>query len=122
MKLHEIILVLGSNKHGDNIADAQNALSEVFDDIMFTDCMWTEPIDINSELFLNCAAKATTTCSKEEVREKLKVIERELGSTKERRQQSIIDIDIDLIRYDGTRMHEEDWEREYVKRLVENLQ
>lgn len=123
MNQHEIILILGSNhKHGDNITAAQKALSKVFDSIQFTDCMWTEPIDIDSELFLNCAAKAITNLSKEEVRDKMKIIERELGSTTERRQQNIIDIDIDLIQYDSTKLHEDDWEREYITRLVEIIQ
>jgi 2-amino-4-hydroxy-6-hydroxymethyldihydropteridine diphosphokinase len=119
MEQQEIILMIGSNHNqGENIANAQNALQALFGNIHFTECMWTEPIGIDSVLFLNCAARATTNMSVDETVRQLKAIEQEAGSTAELRKQGIIDMDIDLLLYGKEKLHEDDWDREYVKELV----
>lgn len=122
MEQHKIVLVLGSNNHrAENISHAQQVLLSLFRDVRFTDCLCTDPIGIDGPQFLNCAASATTTLDKESTISCLKDIEHQMGSTHERRRQGIIDIDIDLLQFDKEKLHKDDWQREYVQKLLEEL-
>ena len=123
MEQHDIIIILGSNnKQGDMISAAQTRLAQLLDDVHFSSCMWTVPVDTDStEQYLNCAAMGTTNLPQDELQIRLKDIEKELGSTSERRSEGLVDIDIDLLRYGTEKLHEKDWERDYVRELLDEL-
>lgn len=98
-------------------------LTKAFPDIVFTEDLTTpaygKPADALP--YANCLAKATTTLNEEELRKQLKAIEKELGDTHLLRSDDIVMMDIDLLEYNGTRHHHDDWQRPYVKTLIKRL-
>ena len=120
MKVTRIILALGSNNlQENNIAGAQEQLRMLLPDIVFTRYMWTTPIGIVSDRFLNCMAKATTTLSLTQLRKEIKTIEQSLGNKDH--STGIVNIDIDLLQYGNRKFKENDWEREYVRLLISEI-
>jgi 7,8-dihydro-6-hydroxymethylpterin-pyrophosphokinase len=51
--------------------------------------------------------------------EVLKEIEKRLGRT--HNEDGIVTVDLDLLEYDGERFYHRDWERNYVKDLINEL-
>ena len=122
---HQVILSLAANrcqKH--NLAKARLSLGKVLcHPIFFTDELWTEPINsTRRDPYLNQLAAATTTMTLDELTQRLKAMERQFGRTPEKRRLGIVPIDIDVLRYDGLRLHERDWQRSYVSKLLPQLQ
>ena len=66
-------------------------------------------------------ASGFTTLEADEVVGKLKNIERATGDTRELRQDGKVVLDLDLLKYDDTRFHQADWEREYVRELIAEM-
>ena len=52
---------------------------------------------------------------------RLKEMEKEMGRTPEEREQGIVRIDLDLLLFDQQRYHERDWERDYIRRLLDDF-
>ena len=101
--------------------EARKLLSALFPDIEFTRVMWTEPIGMEGEPFQNCLAHATTCLDVQEVERKLKEVEVLCGRTKEETLRNVIRMDVDLLRYDNYRCHEQDWDRPYVHQLMKEI-
>ena len=53
--------------------------------------------------------------------DKTKAIERLMHSSREERKDNIVRIDIDILSFDHKHYHEDDWSRDYVKRLIQDL-
>lgn len=121
MDKKKLIIALGTNVHKcDNMIWAKAHLFGLFgDDIIFTLLMDTEPIGMESEMFTNCLATAYTTLELEEIEQNLKYIEQKCHDTIEKRAKNIVEMDIDILEYDGRKFHAKDWERPYVKELME---
>lgn len=119
----EILLALGSNyEQKRNMRKAKMLLREAFgDSLRFTEDMWTEPIGIDSDRFLNCLGTAKTTLSQAELTDLLKLTERICGDTAELRRRNIIVMDIDLLRFGQTKLHAADWQRAYISRLIKSF-
>jgi 2-amino-4-hydroxy-6-hydroxymethyldihydropteridine diphosphokinase len=43
-----------------------------------------------------------------------------MGRTAQQREKGIVTIDLDLMEHDGVRYHLEDWQRPYIKMLLES--
>lgn len=117
----KLILALGSNyNHEKNITEAISLLKKMFDkdDIVFSRQLWTSPIDIKSDKFLNCILFTHTSCRLDEVEKNMKELERICGRTKEEKKENIIKIDIDILQYGDLKLHDKDWARGYVKELM----
>ena len=117
----KLILSLGSNyNHEKNITEAISLLKKMFDkdDIVFSRQLWTSPIDIKSDKFLNCILFTHTSCRLDEVEKNMKELERSCGRTKEDKKENIIKIDIDILQYGDLKLHDKDWARGYVKELM----
>ena len=113
MKAVQVILALGSNTNQErNIREAKQALSRLLPDIVFYEEMWTEPVGISSDRFLNCVAQAHTTTPLATLRRQIKKIELSLGNKDH--DTNTVNIDIDLLQYGSRRYKEEDWKRDYV--------
>jgi 2-amino-4-hydroxy-6-hydroxymethyldihydropteridine diphosphokinase len=119
----QLIIALGSNIHQEqNMRKAIDLLQEYFSGKMvFSRMMWTDPIGVESDKFLNCLAKVSTTMSLDAISRLLDNIEKSLHSTKEEHRQSIVKIDIDIIKYGRDRHHEKDWSRPYINTLYQEL-
>lgn len=92
------------------------------DDIRFTFIVQTDPIGIDSPKFTNCVGIAYTTLPLQEIKDIFKEIERECEDTEEKRKNNLIEMDIDILEYDGKRYHEKDWNRQYIIDMVEEAE
>lgn len=121
---HLIIACVGTNvNHQSNIAKAREILDSTFADCRFSRVMLTLPIgmDNTNVRFANMLVVFNSTLETEEVISKLKQIERQCGDTRLARSQGEVVMDIDLLRYDDERFHPSDWQRHYVKTLIEEM-
>jgi len=166
MKVHEVIISLGSNENQEaNLAKAREQLTQLMTEVHFTSAIWTEPIDrspftiehsplnidhstlnidhsrcnakdgqqtsaaanngqwsiVNgqSKKYLNQLCKGTTAFGEGLLCEVLKETEKRIGRIKN--EDGIVVIDLDLLEYDGKRHHLRDWNRDFVKNLLNEL-
>lgn len=123
MKPHSCLLCLGSNldRHT-HMEAARNALVSYFHPIKFGTEMDTEAIG-NGYLspFSNQLALFDTTLSTEEVRSILKQIEKENGRLPEDKEQGIVKLDIDLLKYDDSVLKPKDMEKDFVQAGLKEL-
>lgn len=121
-KKSTLIIALGSNKDAKkNMDKARGLLQHLFKGVVFTSCIWTDPINIESDKFLNCLAYAETTHQVKQLEMALKQIERRCGDGKSLRRTNIIKMDIDILQFDDVKYHEKDWTRPYIIKLLDEL-
>lgn len=119
-----IIIGLGSNLNQTiNIEQAQNYLESAFEDMTFSNPMWTDPIGMpNSAKFLNVVGVGYCRVGEEGVQHALKDIERRCGRIRPSGKLGVIPLDADLLFYDDHFCHEKDWERDYILKLVRQME
>jgi 2-amino-4-hydroxy-6-hydroxymethyldihydropteridine diphosphokinase len=121
-KVHKVMLCLASNSQQErNMEAARRLLSGVLADLHYTSEHWTDPVASHDPRvrYLNQLATGTTALEAEDLNLRLKEIERQLDRKHDK--SGVVTIDIDLLLYDDTRYHLRDWERDYVKNLLEEL-
>ena len=120
-KEHHIIIGLASNINQEaNLEAAREQLIQLLSEVHFTSAIWTEPIGaLRQEPYLNQLCRGTTALGMNLLNEVLKEIEKRLGRT--HNEDGIVTVDLDLLEYDGERYHLRDWERNYVKDLINKL-
>ncbi len=118
----KIIIALGSNfEQQKNVEEARRRLCALFPDIVFSRFLWTNPIGIKSDRFVNALAFAHTVLSQRLIEQELKEIERRCGRCAEEKAKGIIRLDLDLMQYGMEKLHQEDWKRGYVLELLEDM-
>lgn len=121
-EVHDILIAIGTNtRQKENLQKAKTMLCRKFGDARFSSALWTQPIDIKSEVFLNALASAKTSLSRDETTAALKEMEKACGNTRALRDEGIIVTDLDLMAYDNEKLHIADWERPYIKALAKEL-
>lgn len=120
-KEHHIIISLASNEHQEaNMEAARTQLVQLLSEVHFTSAIWTEPINtLRKEPYLNQLCKGTTALGEGLLCEVLKETEKRLG--RKRNEDGVVAIDLDLLQYDDRRHHLRDWDRNYVKGLINEL-
>ena len=120
-KEHHVIISLASNHNQEEaLAAAREQLTQLLTEVHFTSAIWTEPIGtIRKEPYLNQLCECTTALGCGLLGEVLKQLERRLGRT--HNEDGIVVLDLDLLEYDGERYHLPDWDRNYVKDLINEL-
>ena len=118
--LHQVLLSLASNcDQEQNLQEAQRRLLQAFKVCRFTEAIWTEPVNAKRhDPYMNQLLRCATSMTIKELETFLKQQEAEMGRTQEDRAQGIVRIDLDLLQFDDTRYHLRDWERDYVKKLI----
>ena len=107
----KIIISLGSNTFPEqHIEQAICLLRQAFGELMVTRQLWTEPIGMES-----------SARSMQQVQEELKRIEVLCGRKPEDKAKGTVVVDADLLLYNDTRCHLNDWQRDYVKILMAEL-
>ena len=121
MKEHEVIISLASNENQEaNLDKAREQLTQLLTEVHFTSAIWTEPLNTSrKEPYLNQLCKGTTAFGEGLLCEVLKETEKRIGRIKN--EDGIVVIDLDLLEYDGQRHHLRDWSRDYVMKLIEEL-
>ncbi len=124
ISMSTILLTIGSNTFAKtNIDKAKRMLTFVFPDIIFSEPILTEPEEEKySYLFRNILAVVDTEMRPEEVIDKIKQTERAVGRTPRDKYLGKVVIDIDLIKYGDNILRPQDYEREYVQRLLETIE
>ena len=120
-KEHQIIISLASNENQEaRMAAAREQLVQLLTEAHFTSAIWTEPVNCSrKEPYLNQLCRGTTALGEGLLCEVLKETEKRLGRTKN--EDGIVAIDLDLLQYDERKHHLRDWERNYVKDLLNEL-
>lgn len=121
--MHDILIALGTNVIADRIRFVEVHLEQCFEDVRFTNIIPTEPIGerFKGKQFYNAVMAGKTNMAKSEVEEQLKLIEQLAGNTQDKRNMGVVEADIDLLMYDDVKLHEKDWQRSYIKELVERI-
>lgn len=121
--MHNILIALGTNVIADRIRFVETCLEQSFEDVRFTQTIPTEPIGerFKGKQFYNAVMAGKTFMARNEVVEQLKRIEQLAGNTQDKRNIGVVEADIDLLMYDDEKLHEKDWQRPYIKELVEEL-
>ena len=120
-KQHYIIISLASNEGQEaHLEAARVQLSQLLTEAKFTSEIWTEPVNSSrKEPYLNQLCEGITGYSMNLLNELLKETEKRLGRT--HNEDGIVVIDLDLLQYDDQQYHLRDWERNYVKNLLNEL-
>lgn len=114
---HTVLLSLGSDTEREkNIALAFKLLkTEVVENAEISKILTTKDIRGTGTLFSNALVSGDTMLSLPLLREGAKAIERTLLRGEK------ITIDIDILMYDGEKHKQKDWERPYIKPLLDDL-
>ena len=121
--MHNILIALGTNVIADRIRFVETCLEQSFEEVRFTQTIPTEPIGerFKGKQFFNAVMAGKTFMARNEVVEQLKRIEQLAGNTQDKRNIGVVEADIDLLMYDDVKLHEKDWQRSYIKELVERI-
>ena len=121
--MHNILIAIGTNVIADRIRFVETCLEQSFEEVRFTQTIPTEPIGerFKGKQFYNAVMAGKTNLAMSEVEEQLKRIEQLAGNTLDKRNMGVVEADIDLLMYDDVKLHEKDWQRSYIKELVERI-
>lgn len=123
MDSKRVILALGTNVNQErNMKQVRRLLVDTWPDMKFTTPKWTQPIGMASDLFYNCLAYTEVEESLEELTEKVKNMERICGNTRAERSLNRIQMDIDILLYGDNKLHIDDWQRDYVQELMNEIE
>ena len=103
-----MIIALGSNVSSDFLPRARELMGE------WLSVIATEPIGMSSPDFHNQLLECTTSLALDDLTLRTKATEQALGRQHGR---GIVTIDIDIMQYDDTLLHPDDWNREYIRKL-----
>lgn len=121
---HTILICIGCNTDTDKqTACAKEWLTAHFPGARFTPVVHSAAYGKPSDAvpYVNMLCKATTPLDETSLTTLLHIGEAALGNTKERRFQDIILMDFDLLQYDNAQRHLDDWQRPYVRQLLQLL-
>ena len=127
--MHSILISLASNHEQEkNLSEVRKALAQVLVSTVYSPAIWTEPFNMNftphtppPSMYLNQLVSAQTSLDADELILRMKDMELVQGRDEEARRQHIVPIDLDLLQYDTQRFHLRDWQRPYVRQLLDTL-
>ena len=122
--MHKVLLSIGSNSNASfNMKQATSHLLSCFTNMKFTSTIETEAFGaIYNDPFLNALAYFETNVSKGEVQKQLKAIEKNMGRLPSHKEEGVIIIDIDLMQWNNEILKPDDFERDYIKQLLLEVQ
>lgn len=121
----KIIIAIGSNRNQEeNVLKAHEHLRWMFKNCLFGPRMWTEPIGLeNSDKFLNQVMMGETICSKKSVLAALRCVEQGCGRKIRGPLRKVdVPLDLDLLLYGDEKLHESEWERDYIQSSISYLE
>lgn len=123
MTNHIVLLSLAANyEQKRNMAAARSRLAELLEHLTFSPERWTKPLGTTRRCrYLNQLAQGTTCLDADTLQQRLKELEQQMGRTDADRQEGLVRIDLDLLLFDTKRYHERDWERPYLRALLETF-
>ena len=122
MNSKQVILALGTNVNQErNMKQVRQLLVDTWPYMKFTTTKWTQPIGMASALFYNCLAYTKVEETLEELTKKVKNMERICGNTGAERSLNRIQMDIDILLYGDNKLHIDDWQRDYIQELMNEI-
>lgn len=119
---HTVIMAIGCNTaHEANMELATGLLGRIVTDMRCSRTLWTEPVGMKSDRFLNRVVAGRCALEHDELQRETKRIERECGRKDTDKKHGIVRMDIDVLRYDDRTEHPDDWKRKYVKLLIKEI-
>ena len=116
---HKTIIAIGSNCDQDaNISKAIDGLKMVVGGIRQSQIVQTKAVGGAVGVFKNAMLAGQTRLSLDELTQSVKRIERECGRKPDDKERGVIAVDIDIMEYDGVKLHIADWQRDYIKALL----
>ncbi len=121
--MNTAIIGMGSNINpGKNIQDALNILNRYVTVVKVSKLIKTAPLGIKKQpYFLNGAVKITTDLSQDELRQKLKKIEDELGRDRSLPRFGPRTIDLDLVVWNGQITDKDYFSRPFLQQSVAEI-
>ena len=106
------------------MSKAYEHLKYMFKNSLFGPRMWTEPIGLeNSDKFLNQVMMGETICSKKSVLAALRCVEQGCGRRIRGPYRKVdVPLDLDLLLYGDEKLHESEWERDYIQSSISYLE
>lgn len=121
--MNDAVIALGSNINPrKNTETALRAIAEAFTLIKKSQFIFTEPIGYkNQPDFLNGSVLVQTELGETEINDELKQIENKLGRKRNGLRYGPRTIDLDLVLFNGRVMDEDVFERDFLKRSIQEL-
>lgn len=102
--------------------EACRQLEQLFPAIRWSTATYTRPIHcIQNTPFLNRIGLASTPLSPDELRNRFKQLEKDLGRTPDSKQAGIIPMDIDLLLWNDCTLKPEDMQQDYIQKGIEEI-
>lgn len=122
--MHKVLLSLGTNTDTCfNMKRAVESLHSCFPNIQFTSIIESAPCGSAFKgTFLNTLGHFETNMKKNEIELRFKSIEKSMGRKSSHKAQGIVLIDIDLIQWDNEVLKPDDFKRDYMCELLEQMQ
>ena len=122
--MHKVLLSIGTNTDACfNMKRAIDSLHSCFPNIQFTTIIESVACGaIFKGPFLNTLAYFETNMVKEDIKVRFKGIEKNMGRQPSHKAEGIVIIDIDLIQWNNEVLKPEDFKRDYMCELLEQVQ
>lgn len=121
-QVHTAVIALGSNyAQEEHIRMAIKRLETSLSDMRRSRQLWTEPIGLCSDRFLNVMVTGLTRLTLEQLQATAKDLERDMGRNDDDSRRGVVCIDIDIMLYDNQRLHTDDWQRDYIKTQYKDI-
>ena len=120
--IHEYVIGIGSNLDNamENVETTFEFLKQEFDVISFSDIIPTRAVGMKVDcIFLNAVAKISTSMEPVQLKSFLKEIEKQMGRIPH--SEDVL-IDLDIILVDGKIIHEDYEKREYIRKLIGEIE
>lgn len=119
---HFVLIAAGSNYYARrNMVKARRLTEALLTVQAASRLLPNAAIGIEAPLFTNQLLLGTTPLGAEELKARLKDIETRCGDSRELRTRRRVAIDLDLLAHGSRQHHTADWQRPYIKALLEEL-
>ena len=121
--MHKVLIGIGTNSDANfNMKQAINYLLSYFPNIRFANWIETPPFGAGyTAPFLNALAYLQTDMRREQLQLLLKNIERDMGRRPSHKKEGKIIIDIDLLQWNGEILKNDDFKRDYMQQLLQEI-
>lgn len=121
-KMNKILIAIGSNHEAERRMNEVKVLLQVFfSDIVFSPSMQTKDINMEGPDYINMVAVFHTSLSYQQVNSLLKKLQTMCGNSEEARSRHEVAMDLDILAFNDRLYHLNDWQRPYIKQLVNTI-
>ena len=121
-KMNKILIAIGSNHEVERrMNEVRVLLQDSFGDVVFSPSMQTKDINMEGPDYINMVAVFHTSLSYQQVNSLLKKLQSMCGNSEEARSRHEVAMDLDILAFNDRLYHLNDWQRPYIKQLVNTI-